>query len=809
MLRATCNQLRHNPGHTLAVVATVAAALVVAIAALSVVSAFLLRPLPIDGLDRLARLREARYAEDGSIARQYSLSAATLRLWRERNTVFSGIAAGTADARSLTGGDGVPERLPGARVTTDFFQVLGLRAERGRTFSPDEPADRREVVISDALWRRRFAADPEIVGRSLELDGERWQVIGVLPRGIHHPYDADYWLPLDLGDEAFRPGGNYLYAPARLRPGVDRAEAERAMRRLATELRREAGDLTRAEGAVVRPLRDELLRDLVPVVAWIGGSALLVVLLGLVNLTNLLLARALRDAPRAAVRWALGARRGRLLAEALLRNGLLVGAAAALAIPAAAVLVPSLAGFVGLSALREFDAGPRLDATTVVLTLAVAALLAALLAAVEVAFQGRVASPAALAAGGRGRSPGRRASRAMRGLAVAQMALSFALLAVAATVAADYRELVAGDPGYGIADRALMDVGFSATRFPDTPSRVRAVERVEAELAKLPGVTAVAASTVTPDYAGSWGASYRVPGQDPRRPGEERLTNLRLVSPGYFAAMGIERLAGRDFTAREMHDPETGSVIVSRDLAREAFGTADAVGRRLLRVSRDGEAPRRLTVVGVVDDVEESIASEFWPVRHAWYLPLSVGTDYDLPGVTLVVRTAPGVAPPRAGMRRAAVAVDPTLAPGRLATLRERLVEVHPRHRLSAFTYALFAAVALVVAAVGLFSLQWFLVHGRLRELAVRLSVGATPARLFRRIVGEGLALGALALGAGAPLLWAGVRLYHGFVGGGGGAESWAVVAAAAVLVLAAVAATLAPALRASRLEPREVLQLQ
>jgi putative ABC transport system permease protein len=366
---------------------------------------------------------------------------------------------------------------------------------------------------------------------------------------------------------------------------------------------------------------------------------------------------------------------------------------------------------------------------------------------------------------------------------------------------------VDGDPGYRIAGRVLLDVSFAAERYPDTASRVRAAGEMARRLRQVPGVGEVAAATVTPDYPGSWAALFRVPGLEPPDPPGFFETNHDLVTPDYFTALGIPLLAGRTFTPEEMQDPLTRSVIVSRGFARRFFGSADPLGREIRQVDGRGNEVSRRTVVGVVGDVERASYGESWPVRHGWYLPLSAGSGYDLADLTLVVQVNRKGAGLFEELRRAVLAADPAMAASRVAWMRERLVEAHSRNQLSTVLYSLFGAIALLVAALGLFSLQSFLVSARLREFGVRLALGASPRGLLLRVLGDSLRLDLLALVAGLPLLLGAFRLYRAFVSGTGGVDPALVCGAGLVLLASSLLATWLPATRAARSRPARILQ--
>ncbi len=723
-----------RPGHTAAVIAVLAAGLSIYVAVMSTLSAFLLRPLPVRDIDRLVRVRERQLNPDGGVVATYSLSPASWAWWREHSRAFEDMAAATSDARTLTDLD-PPERVDAALVSANFFDVLGIEPIQGRGFrtGEDQPGAEQVVIISYSIWQRVFAGRPSAVGGTLHLDGAPFRVVGVMPKGLAHPYDARIWTPLVLGGAIHRMGGNYLYAPARLKPGIDVRAAERELSATAAAMRREAPELTLANGASATPLRTELLGDLIPALTALGLAAVLVLAISLFNAANLIMARSLAESRQVAVRLAMGATSGRILREALGRYLALVGVATAAAVGFARWIVPPLAGLSGRSAIAEFDSTIRIDWTTAGIAVFTSVLVAVVVALVEVVRTRRLVLTEALTNAGRSISPSRTFKRTMQGLAGAQLVLAFLLLTAALAVTTGYGELLSRDRGFDPNGLMLLDLSFPTGSYPTTRSRITFLEAFEAKVRAIPGVASVSACTVTPDYEGTWGARFNVPGTAPPDPPGYFLTHHRIVMPGYFETLGIPLLTGRTFTSSDLAE-DSDQVIVSRSFAERYFPDGNAVGSVLQRGGPNTER-RELRVVGVVGDVDDMGEAYDWDDRYAWYLPASQGVDYDFSQITVAVRVADPDRELLGPIRGALASLDPGMAASKVGAMQARMGAALSRERFSALLYGAFAVAGVLVGVLGVYGMISFLTAIRMREFGIRLAVGAEPLRVQAIVV--------------------------------------------------------------------------
>lgn len=794
-------ELLRRPVVSLAAWLALALGIALNTAMFSVVSGFLLRPLPVEDIDSVVRVREV--ARGDGAEQVLSMSPVAFDAWRENNSVFSGMAAATGRAVTL-GGSGDAVRLSAAVVTANFFDVLGIAPLHGREFvsGEDQSGTNDVAILSHRVWQARFGGRENAIGRTLVIDDRPVTVVGIMPPGLHHPYEAEIWLPLAFDTLLRSPRGNFLYVPARLRPGIELPAARAELDRMAQVLHAARPELGESNASHLVFLRDELLGTLRPVIFVLLAGSLLVLVLAMLNVINLLLSRTVSERHENAVRVALGARGRDLFLRAFLRHILLTAGAWLAGLALCTVLLEPLLGLSAAASIDEFDAAARLDTVTAAYSFALAVFIALLLALIE-SFRATVAAPADALGQSRDGSVSSGLRRRLAVLVVLQFAVSFTLAGSAVLVASGYERLVHGDRGYDVADLTLFDLAFAGNRYPDVAQREVFVSQLLDRVRTLPGVSMVGAATVTPDYGGAWGGQFRVPGHESSNPTGYELTNHRLASPGYLGTLGIPLLAGRDFDARNP-ERDTGAVMISREFAERYWGgVQEAVGRTFMRHVRGENVA--LTVVGVVGDVREAEQAQNWTVTRAWYLPLSMGTDYDFGGITIAVRGG-GVQLLRL-LRDTVRELDPGLAPFAMMAMTERLAETYSRERFSRFLFALFGVTACVIAVIGLFSALHFVTALRRREFGVRIALGASPVRVATTVLRDSVVVGIAGLLAGLPLLAALIVLLESYFEGVRVEEAGMLIVPAAVLCIAAVFSALLPALRAARIEPMQVLR--
>ena len=793
----------------------------------------LVRPLPYRADHRLVALFTVE--RQGSEPRNPSTPARYFD-WKRESRLLREMTAARPKTFTLTG-HGPARELPALAATPELFALLGVEAELGRTFGPRDADAPQRIVLGADFWRREMGADPAVVGRTLRLDGEAYQVLGVMPDGFRFPpfwaTDAQAWVPLVFTPEqAADREAAYLRVFARLAPGATleaaRAElaalAEASARRepinrdrtanLATEpagegARRPAGAGIRPWLANLEPLREPTVAAARPVLRLLLGAALLVLLVATASAANLLLARALERRPEATLRAALGASRRDLLREA-------VGESVALAAAGGALGLLLARGLVRVVLSRFPDLLPPVARVDLDLWSAALPLLAAA-GAVGVALLATFASPAARwqdvrgarLVGGSGALHGGRLARRL--LVGVQVALAVVLLSGAAVTGRVLWQLQRLDPGFAARGVLAVDLGLAASRAgEDAAAQERFHAALVERVARLPGVEAAAVVNHLPLRGDFWRAPLAVEGRALPVEAEAPVASFRVVTPDYFRALGVPLRAGRALTGADRAEGEPVAVV-NAALARQHFGAqnvgaARALDRRV-RIGGDDEPWRR--IVGVVADAQQTSITE--PVVPEVYLPYGQNPVGWHQSATLVLRQrGSGVALATVGdtVRE----IDSNVSLARPQSLAEVLRDQVAPQRLQLLLTGAFAASALLLALAGLYGMARVFVAARIPELGVRQALGAGRARLLALVLGEGARVALPALLAGAALALAGARSLAAWLPGstslplaGGG---WGSVTAAAVVVgTLALGVVWLQARRAAAVEPMAALR--
>ncbi|MFP3938853.1 MAG: ABC transporter permease [Thermoanaerobaculia bacterium] len=806
-LRHAVRALARSRGYSATVLATLALCLGVTVAAWTVFDSVVLDPLPLHEPDRLVKVDNA-YPGAGV---ERASNGVPDYYDRKRDVPALGeLAIFRTRGATLLHGD-VPERVSSMVATPSLFGVLEVTAHRGRLFTGEdgEAGNEEKVVLSHGLWQRLFGGGESALGRDLRLDGTPHRIVGVAPPGFRvPPYEADLWVPAaftaeDRSDE--RRHSNSWQMVGRLAPGSSLAQAQAQVDALnERNLERFPELAPLLEDArfhtVVNPYQEELVRDIRPRLALLLGGALFVLLIGVVNVANLVLIRSSAKRRELATRSALGAGRGRLAGQLVLESVLLALAGGALGV---------LVGFWGLELLSALGADeiPRgaeiaLDVQAAAVAGAAALLIGAILGLIPVFQVFREDLSTIFREEGRTGSAGRGAVLVRHGLVAAQVAFACVLLTGSGLLLASFSRLVAVDPGFAPEGVLTADVSLPEVRYPDEAARRafagRWLERVRA----LPGVEAAGLTDSIP-FGGNTSSSVITVEGYTLKPGESvRSPFRRVVSPGYFEALDVELLRGRDFDSRDTADSQQ-VVIVDEWLAEKYWPGRDPIGGRLFmgvpELFEEGAEIEWKTVIGVVEEIRVTdLAGE--SVQGAYYFPYS-----QEPGgyMTLAAATSTGnpeaVAP---ALRNVLRDLDPELplygVEPLAASIDEALVEI----RLPMVLAAVFAGLALFLAAVGIYGALAYAVVQRTREVGVRLALGSTPSEIFRLVLRQGLTI----LGAGLVTGLAGAlglaRALEGLLYGVGAFDPGVLSAVAGLLAVVVVAASLVPARRATRVDP-------
>jgi predicted permease len=793
MLRYAVRQLLKSPGFTLVAILGLALGIGANVALFSVVNSVLLRPLPYHEPDRLVRLSSTN--EENNLTRVGFSYPRYLEV-QQRQEVFSHLALSAGNAFTLTG-RGDPEQLIGLQASAALLPALGLEPVLGRNFSADEdrPGGEPVVLISHQIWQQRFNRDPSVLGQALTLDGAPYTIIGVLPEAatafplnqlqiwVPRPAEVPYVVPSQLNN-----GGYFFQVVGRLRPGVSLEQAREAMNVIAAGYRAANPANVDAPSRIeVVPLLEDAVGEQRQSYLLLFGAVGCVLLIACANIANLLLARFAARRREIAARFALGASRAEVVRQ-LVTESMLLAALGGVA----GVLLAEWA----LSALVTFGADliPRVAEIRIDPIALGFSLLATLATGLAIgllpALQASGVNPLeALKEAGRGSVGAGRRLRAS--LLVAEVALSLVLLIAAGLLLSSFARLQRVEPGFDPANIFTAQLALPPQRYP-REKLVAFYEQLYQRLATLPGSTSAALTDRVPLTGGQSPAPIAVVGRPVPPMSERPHANRHLVSPRYFNTLGIPIRAGRDFDERDSASvPHV--VIVNETFARRHFPGEDPIGRTL--ITGMGQMPSQ--IVGIVADVRSTSLNT--PPEPDYFLPALQRPETF---TNIVVRTNLGAAAMAPLVREALRAVDaelPLLQPQALST---RIAQTVANRKLALFLLAGFAALALVLASLGVYSVMAHLVAFRTSEIGLRIALGASPAAVMRMVLGHGrrLTLVGIALGIGGALVVS--RLMEQALFEVDRADPLVYLALSVTLLLVAECASFFPARRATRIDP-------
>ena len=751
----------------------------------SAVDGVLLRPLPYPEAPRLVRIWE-RWGQGG----YGSVSWPNVQDWRAQSRTVELISAMSNEELTLVR-DGLGEQIHGARVTPDFFKLMGARPALGRLFSADAFVHGNELVLGHEAWLKSFGGKRDIVGKSVQLSDGSFVVVGVLPEGFTVPLfrGGGVYLPFLAQGEALERDHHYLQVVGRLAPGATLGQARAEMDGIARALAAAYPASNKERGVWVRSWQESLTERQRPAILLLFGAVLLVLVIACANVANMLLARAASRQGELAVRVALGARRRRIVQQLLTESLLLalLGGVAGLALSLWGI--DATRSVLGAGTLLQ----PTLDARVLGFTVLVALASTFAFGLWPALRAARSDVATVVKEGGRSVTAGR--SRLRSTLVVLQVALSFTLLVGAALLGRSFLRVAGVEPGFDPHGVVTMQMALSKSKEP-VPFYTRVLERVSA----LPQVTAAGVTDFLPLSTSNVNGGFDIEGKQLDDP--NRATEYMIVSPGYFETMRMHMVRGRPFAAGDTATAQK-VCIINQTMARQWFGSDDVIGKHM-RLEWSDDAKSWLTVVGVLADTHR-FGLDGQPVAET-YLPL-MQMPIRWGNMALAVRGHGSAGELAALVKRAIGEVDPTEAVFDVTTMAEAVDDSLASRRVLLDFTGLFGAVALALAAIGLYGLLAVQVAQRTRELGIRIALGARPSDVRTLVVRQALVLTVVGAGVGAGAALALSSLVASLLYGVAATDAVTYAAVAAVLVAASLAAAWVPARRATAIDPMNALR--
>ena len=802
-LRFALRQLRKSPGFTIIVLLTLALGIGANTAIFSVVNAVLLRALPYHEPERLVLV----WGEDKTQGlHRGQVSATDVADYRARNHVFEEISTYT-DFRPVLTGAGDPERIFGAQVGDGFFDVMHAKPILGRVFTEEEQVDGKDyiAVLSYALWQKRFAGDPDIVGKTITFSARPYTVIGVLapefhslPRGLL-PAPAEFYRPLAEPPDEKERASRHLRAIARLKPSVTLAQAQAELELIARQLQAEHPDTNANTGVHLVTLREDLVSPVRPALIMLFGAVVFLLLIACANVGNLLLARSIARYREVAIRAALGASRVRLVRQFLTESVVLSIGGGTLGL-LGAIWSTSLIQTFG-SRMIPMLSSVEMDTRVLGFTFVMAMLTGIVFGAAPAFRASRVDLNETLHDGGRTPGAGISRSPLRSALVVTEVALAMVLLIAAGLLIKSVLRLNSVNPGFNPERVLTMNVWLPRAKYPKAENWNAFYERTLQRVGALPGVETAGLTSVLPVSDNFDRRTIEVEGQ-PKPPTELAEVDNYTITPDYLRAMSIPVVRGRALTPQDAADAPF-AVVVSKSLARKYWPGENAIGKRLrFYFSAPEEQRPWRTVVGIVPDVKQyGLDTEGTP---ALYVPL---TQMSGSTMVLAVKTRTEPLSMLEGIRREVLALDPEQAVFNVATMDQVLSESISLRRISMFLLAGFAGLALLLAAIGIYGVLAQSVVQRTHEIGIRMALGAQIRDVLKLILGHGMKLAALGILAGIAGALGVTRLIASLLFGVAATDPSTFVAIATLLGLVAFLACYLPALRATKADPVAALR--
>jgi putative ABC transport system permease protein len=801
-VRYAFRMLLRSPGFALFAVAVLALGLAANTAIFSVADRVLLRPLPYHDADRLVMVWED--ASSFGFPRD-TPAPGNFADWKSRNQVFSEMAAMAFTPAFNMTGQGKPEVVDGRRVTANLFSVLGVQPSIGRNFvaGDDIPGAPHVAIVSHGFWTRRFGADTAVIGAEIWLDGEKFTVVGVMPRGFLFPSrEEEIWVPVQFTQERLaNHDSHFLQVVARLKPGVALKTANANLATIARDLEREHPDSNTKVGAYAVPLREQLAGDARPAILMLLGAVSFVLLIACANVANLLLARAAGRQRELALRLALGAGRMRIIRQMVTESLLLGGLAGAVGVALSIWATQFLSALVpaGISAARGSGVNARVLGFAFLLSI----LTVVLFGMIPAVRTSRVDLVSGLKQGG-GRSGVGSGGRCLRDvLVVSEVALAIVLLAGATLMIRSFENLYHLDAGFTTDHVLAVRTPLSPKKYPDSATMNSFFDQVLARVGSLPGIVAAGYTTWVPLTNPGGATMVTLENHPPLPPGRQLIPNVREISKDYTRAVGMRLVEGRLLDARDGAGTQRVA-LVNQTMAAKYWPGEAVIGKRFT-VGDSPNKPNWITVVGVVGDVHQ--AGLDVPARPEWYLPFSQFDDF--PPEWLVVKTSVDPMSLAEPIRQQIWAVDNEQSVAGVMPLEDLVDDALAPRRMQASLLGGFAGLALLLATFGIYALLSFVVAQRTQEIGVRVALGAKPGNVLRMVISQGMKLFLIGAVLGVVAGLALARVLAHLLYGVSAADPVSFAGATVLLASVTLLACYIPARRAMRVDPMVALRYE
>ncbi len=796
--------LLKKPGFTVVAVVALALGIGANTAIFTVVNAVLLSALPFRNADEVVMVWEHNRPRD---RRENVISPANYLDWQDQNTVFAEMGAFYDGRANLTGFD-TPEEIPVQAVTSNIFQLLGANPVVGRTFAADEGTEGKTniVVLSHSLWQRRYGGDPSIVGQTIQLNGNNYTIIGVMPRnftlyikrGTLSGKQADAWRPIAFTAQHRVRQGRFMSAVARLKPGVTVEQAQAEMNAIAGRLEEQYKEFNNGWGVNIVPIKDQLVGEIRPALLVLLGAVAFVLLIACANVANLLLARAASRQKEIAIRTALGAGRWRVVRQLLTESVLLATVGGVLGLLLAMwgtdlLLALSPKDLLGI---KDIGINPQVLGFTLIVSL----LTGIIFGLVPALTASRANLNLALKEGGK--TSAADGGHSLRNLfVVAQVALALVLLIGSGLMIKSFMRLQSVNPGFNSENLLTVRMLLPASKYREDHQVISFFNQIVGRVETIPGVRSASAINFLPFTGLAAATGFTVVGHPQPGVGEEPGTEVRVAQPGYFETMGIPIIKGRTFTDKEATEL-SHVVIVNEAMVKEHFPNQDPLGQKLLIDMMDKPAP--CEIIGVVGDVKhhgldtEVRPFAYWPPPELTYSFMSI-----------VVRTDSDPDTIAAAIQREVSVMDKDLPIADVRMMQDLISESVSRSRFSTLLLTIFAGVALVLAAVGIYGVMSYSVTQRTHEIGIRMALGAGRSNVLRLVVGRGMLLTAIGLAIGLGASFALTRFLSSMLFGISAVDPITFAMVTAVLGSISLAACYIPALKATKVDPMIALRYE